>query len=143
MANALYAAGKTALETAGINLSSDTIKALLVDTDNADSSKKYVVNLATDAHVSDIASAKRIVAGVALSSKSVTAGVFDAADVTFAALVNGGQNIGAVVLYKDTGTESTSTLIAYLDTGAGFPATPAGTDFVVQWSNGPNKIFSL
>ena len=49
----------------------------------------------------------------------------------------------AVVLYKDTGTESTSPLIAFIDSGTGLP-TPAGVNsIIVRWDNGSNKIFKL
>ena len=69
-------------------------------------------------------------------------GVCDAADITFTGLTNA-PTVEAIVLYKDTGTEATSTLIAYIDTGTGLP-TPAGVNSIaVSWDNGANKIFKL
>ena len=42
------------------------------------------------------------------------------------------------------GTESTSNLIAYMDTGmTGLPVTPNGGDITVQWANTSNRIFKL
>ena len=48
-----------------------------------------------------------------------------------------------MILYKHTGVESTSRLIAYIDTGVGMPFTPSGADYLVVWDDGANKIFKL
>jgi hypothetical protein len=45
--------------------------------------------------------------------------------------------------YKDTGTESTSLLIFYIDTATGLPCTPNGGNITVAWDSGANKIFKL
>jgi hypothetical protein len=134
MANALYAKGKEALLSAGIDFVNNTIKATLVDL--AD----YTVNLATDDAIADVPAGARV-ATVTLSSKTVTNGVFDAADSTFTAV--SGDPSEALVIWKDTGTEATSTLIAYIDTATGLPVTPNGTNIPVTWDNGANKIFAL
>jgi len=47
------------------------------------------------------------------------------------------------VIYKDTGVDGTSPLIAYVDTITGFPLATNGGDITVQWDNGTYKIFSL
>lgn len=126
MANSLYTAAKAALLNAGINLGSDTIKALPID------AGQYTVDLAADDNLNDIPSDARSASAVALSGKSTTGGVFDASDVTFPAVTDGNV-ISAIVIYKHTGTESTSKLIAYCPTGAGLPQTADGTDLTVQW----------
>jgi hypothetical protein len=77
-----------------------------------------------------------------LTSPTVTAGVFDAADVTFTA-VTAGSTCEGVVIYKDTGVAGTSPLIAYIDTITGFPLATNGGDITVQWDAGTYKIFSL
>jgi len=77
-----------------------------------------------------------------LASKTVTLGVFDAADITFTA-VTAGSTVKAVVLYKDTGVNSTSPLIAYIDTITGFPLATNGGDISIVWDSGANKIFAL
>lgn len=99
-----------------------------------------VVNLTLSDNLDDV-SACRIGTDVALASKTVTNGVADAADVTFSAV--SGATVEAIILYKDTGTESTSRLIALIDTATGLPVTPNGGDIVVAWDNGANKIFKL
>jgi len=134
MANALYAKGKEKILSGSIDLTTATIKAALL-------SSSYTANLSTDEFWSGI-SANVLNTPQTLGSKSVTAGVFDAADVTFTA-VTSGATINAIVIYKDTGTASTSPLIAYIDTITGFPLATNGGDITVTWDNGSYKIFSL
>ena len=136
MANALYAKGKEKLlsSTNAVSLDTDTIKVALV-------SNAYAQNLTTDEWYTSISSH---VLGTpqTLASKTITNGVFDAADVTFSAVTAGSTSEG-VVIYKDTGTPSTSALIAYIDTITGFPLATNGGDITIQWDNGAYKIFSL
>lgn len=134
MANALYAKGKEKILSGSINFSSDTIKAALL-------SSAYTANLSTDEFWSGI-SANLLNTAQTLGSKGVTAGVFDAADVTFTA-VTSGATAKAIVIYKDTGTASTSPLLAYIDTITGFPLATNGGDITITWDNGSYKIFSL
>ena len=134
MANALYGLGKQKLLTAAINLSSDTIKAALVNT-------SYTPNLATDEFHSTIST---YILGTpqTLGSKTVTLGVFDAADVTYSAVAGGSTALG-VALYKDTGVSGTSPLLALIDTITGFPLATNGGDIQIVWDSGAYKIFSL
>ena len=67
--------------------------------------------------------------------------LFRSNDVTFTSVT--GASIEAIVLYKDTGTDATSPLIAFIDTATGLPITPNGGDIIVTWDNGANKIFKL
>jgi hypothetical protein len=54
-------------------------------------------------------------------------GSFDSDDPTFTGV--SGASIEAIVLYVHTGTDSTSRLIMYQDTGVtGLPLTPNGSD---------------
>ena len=77
-----------------------------------------------------------------LASKTVTLGVFDAADITFTA-VTSGSTAKAVVIWKDTGLSSSSPLLAYIDTLTGFPLATNGGDIQIIWDSGANKIFAL
>lgn len=135
MANALYDLGREAFLTGSISWTSDDIKVVLVDTND------YTVNLTTHQYLSDIAVGARVATSSNLSSKTATLGVADAADVTFADVT--GDQSEAIVIYKDTGTASTSPLLAYIDTSTGLPITPNGADIIITWSNGSNKIFKL
>ncbi|MDI3512625.1 MAG: hypothetical protein PWQ61_3392 [Betaproteobacteria bacterium] len=134
MANALYGKGKEKLLTAAINISSDTIKAALV-------SSAYTPNLATDEFYTTI-SGSVLNTPQTLASKTITLGVVDAADILYTA-VTSGATAKAVVLYKDTGTGSTSALLAYIDTITGFPLATNGGDITITWDSGANKIFAL
>lgn len=135
MTNALYSKGREAFLNGGINWVSDDIRIILID------SASYTVNLATHNWLSDVAAPARIAVSGSLSAKTSTAGVANAAAVTFTA-VTGAQS-EALIIYKHTGTESTSNLIAYIDTATGLPVTPSGGNITVTWDSGVNKIFRL
>jgi hypothetical protein len=134
MANILYNKARQRFLEGSINWNTDTIKAVLVD------AGAYTVN-AADEFYSSIAGGARISASVALASKTTTDGAADAADTTFIAV--SGTSIEAIVIFKDTGSDATSPLIAYIDSGTGLPITPNGGDIIVNWDNGTNKIFRV
>ena len=137
MSTALYDLGRQAFLEGSIAILTDNIKAVLVNIAGG----HYTVNLATDQFLSAIASGDRVATSANLSSKTSTAGVFDAADVTWSAV--SGSACGAIVLYKDTGVAGTSPLIAYIDNATGLPVTPSGGDITIAWDNGSNRIFKL
>ena len=136
MANALYGLGKQAILNKEIDLDTDTIKAILLNS-------SYVPNLVTDQFLSGVTTYR--VTGTtdqALTTKSVTLGVFDADDVTFTAVASG-STAKYVGLYRDSGSAATSQLIALFDTITNFPVTTNGGNITVQWDNGAYKIFAL
>ena len=135
MANALYDLGREAFLDGDISWGTDTIKVILVDTGT------YTVDLAAHDHLDDIPAGARVATSDALASKTVASGVADAADITLSTV--SGNTVEAVVIYQDTGVESTSKLIAYIDTATNLPVTPNGGDITIQWDNGANKIFKL
>ena len=133
MANKLYPKAREKMMTALLNLSTDTIKVILL-------SDAYTYS---DSHefLSDV-SAARLGTDQTLASKSVTHGAFDTTDSVFAALV-AGSNAKFAVIYKDTGVAGTSSLIFYGDTVTGLPMATNGGDITLQWDNGSYKIFAL
>lgn len=133
--NTLYDFGREGFLTAQIDWSVNTIRAVLIDT------TRYVVNLATHHWLSDIPSSAIVATSGPLASKTTIAGVAGAADLTFSAV--SGQPCEALVLYRDTGNAATSRLIAYLTSAVGLPVSPTGTDIVIQWDTGANKVFKL
>ncbi len=135
MANTLYDEARRLFLEAGINWLTDDIKAILVDAGS------YTPNFGTHQNLSDIGQSARVTPGVLLTGKATTGGAADANDVTFSAV--SGPSIEAIVLYRDSGSDATSNLIAWLDTATGLPITPNGGDIIVTWDNGPNKIFRL
>jgi hypothetical protein len=136
MANAIYPKTKEAwLNAAGPDMNTDDIRAILVDL--AD----YTYNAAHD-FLDDVPAAARVAVSNSLDNPTITNGVFDADNETWGAVA--GDPCEAVILYKHTGVEGTSQLIAYFDTFAsGMPVTPNGGDITVQWSDGASKIFAL
>ena len=135
MANALFDKARQRFLEGQFNWNTDTIKAVLVDTGT------YTVNLSAHEFLSDIGTGARISTSGAFTGKTTTGGAADANDVTFTSVT--GASIEAIVLYKDTGTDATSPLIAFIDTATGLPITPNGGDIIVTWDNGANKIFKL
>lgn len=137
MANRLYAKGRQGFLDGSIDWDTDNIKVVLIDV--AD----YTVNDATHDNLDDIPAAARVATSGNLASKTVTDGVADAADVTLTAVT--GDPSEALGIYKDTGVESTSRLIAYIDTVASgaLSVTPNGGNIDIAWDNGANKIFKL
>lgn len=133
MTSALYPNFKKLLIQGDIDLLVDTIKAVLVD--GAD----YTYSAAHD-NLDDVPSGARVGTGTLASKTSdqPSAGVFDAADTVLSAVTGDPSEI--VILYKDSGTESTSPLIAYID---GLSVTPNGGDITIQWSSGASRIFAL
>lgn len=120
MANTLYDSARQGFLEAQINWLTDTIKALLVDAGS------YTPNTQTHQFLADINFSSRIAGPVTLTSKTTTGGAADAADCTFTSV--SGASIEMIVIYKDTGTEATSPLIAMIDTATGLPITPNGGD---------------
>jgi hypothetical protein len=135
MANAIYPKAKEQMLQGGINLSSATVKVVLLDT--ADE----VYNSADDFY-DDITGAGVIGTAQTLANKTFTNGVFDADDVTFTGV--SGDQAEAILIYIDTGSAATSRLIAFLDTGyTNLPVTPNSGNITIQWDSGANKIFAL
>ena len=135
MANTLFDAARQRFLEAQINWLTDTMKVILVDTG------AYTPQTAVHQYLSDVSMSARIAGPVSLTSKTTTGGAADAADVTFTSV--SGSSIEAIIIYSDTGTESTSPLIAFIDTATGLPITPNGGDIIVTWDNGVNKIFKV
>ena len=133
MANAGFTAYRNLVWTAGPDINAGTIKAMFVD--HADDTP--VTGGATpDDFINDIASAARVPAIAScptLGTKTFTAGVFDAADTVFSSLT--GDQSESMILFRDTGVESTSNLLLYWDTASGLPITPNGANVTVVWSS--------
>lgn len=135
MANALYDKGREGFLDGSIDWDTQLIKVILVD------AADYTVNLATHEDLADVPAGAREATSAGFASKTVTAGVADAADITFSAVT--GDVCEALIIYYDSTVEATSRLIAYIDSATGLPVTPNGGDITVQWDSGANKIFKL
>jgi ApbE superfamily uncharacterized protein (UPF0280 family) len=135
MANALYDLGREGFLGGDIAWDTDNIKVVLLDMTD------YTPNLATDQFLSDVPVGARVATSSNLTTKTISSGVADAADVVFSSVT--GDECEYVGIYQDTGVEASSRLIALIDTATGLPVTPNGGDITVQWDNGVDKIFKL
>lgn len=135
MANSLFDKGRENFLGGDADWDANAIKLVFVD--HADDTPM----VATDDALDDILAAARVATSGAFVNKTKTNGVADADDVTLTAV--SGDSFESIVIYKDTGVEATSLLIAYIDTATGLPFTPSGSDITVQWDNGANRIFKL
>lgn len=129
MASGPYLAGLEGL-LGSINLSSDTIKIAAVSTSYTFANSETSMTTA---------GGTRIGTDQTLGSKTITNGVFDAADATWTA-VAGGSTIGGFVVYKFVTNDAGSTPILFIDTT---DTATNGGDIVLQFDSGTNKIFKL
>lgn len=146
MANVLYDKGREAFAGAQVDWDTDDIRAILVRTvagGGAGGNAVYSANTTTDQFLSTIPNNVYCrLSTVQLSGLTLVDGVCDAADAVWPSVPTGdaAQNI---IIYKHTGVEGTSRLIARIDTATGLPVTPNGANVTSQWDNGANKIFKL
>lgn len=131
MANALYPTFLGALGRGEIDLESDTLQIILVDTDD------YTYDDAHDT-LSDVPAGARVATGTLSSVTWSADGTLDAADPTLSAVT--GDVSEAFIIYDQTADQ----LIAYIDTDGASSAisfTPNGGDLTVELN--ANGIFSL
>lgn len=142
MASALWDPGREGFLDGTIDWDTAVIKCALVRGYTFSASHKFV---------SDVTGAggTLVATSAALTSKTVTSGVADAADVTFASVASGAA-IPALIIFQSSavtgGADVAATaqrLIAYIDTATGLPVTPNGQNITVAFDSGANRIFKL
>lgn len=129
MANLSYPKYRQALMDNGVDIKDSTIKGVLIDTG------AYTYSAAHD-FLDDVPSAARIGTPQTLQNKTITNGVLDADDITFSNVTAGtgsAATVEALLLYRDTGTEATSELIALYDTVSGLPLALNGSSVKITW----------
>lgn len=136
MANGLYDGGRSDLARANIDWINDDIKVMIVDIN------EYTIDLTSDNFLEDVPSDARIAIATLTGTSEDGTGICDADDTTFPS-VAAGQDIGAVILYKNTGFENSSRLIAAYDSAVNLPAVSDGTDVIIQWPETADKLFKL
>lgn len=126
MANAFYDSARHDYPAGADPWISGTVKATLVNAG-------YTYN---SGHSNLAALGANILSGITdqtLAGKTISGGGTVAANsVTFAGLT-AAQTLKAIVLYQDLGG-GTTRLIAYFDSGTGFPLTTTGADVTVDWN---------
>jgi hypothetical protein len=136
MANFVYKKAKEAMLSGDIDLVSNNLKLLLLNS-------SYVPNQNTDNFVSNINSSYIKARSPIFSRVTINSGVLDADDVVVSNYP--GDAFNAVAIYQDSGSDQTSILIAYIDTSEGLPfsGVNTNTNITIAWSNTLNKILSL
>ena len=129
MASAVYPLARASFLSAEINIPTDNLKVILLNTN-------YTYS-ASHQFFSDLTGS--IAVSGNLGTKVVTNGTFNAANVTISS-VAGGSTIAALAGYQDTGVAGTSRLIWFND---GFSQLTNGGAIVVTWDTGSNKIFVI
>lgn len=126
MASQLYAKGAGHMLAGDVDFDAATMKILF-----------YAGSFtSTDEFVSDLTGASIIARSGALAGKTTTGGVFDANDITITAV--SGSAFTHVILYKDTGLDSSSILVAIFDVTS---FTPSGADVNVVFN--ASGLFSI
>ena len=113
-------------KTTQVDVDSDTLKILFY-------AGTYV---STHEFVSDLTGASIVARSGALTGVTLSNGVVDANDITITAV--SGSAFTHVILYKDTGSDATSVLIANFDVST---FTPTGGDITVVWN--ASGLFSI
>lgn len=133
MASLIYNSAKKKLMDGSIDLDSDTIKAALV-------TSSYTPDI--DAHdffddiTNEVSGTGYTAGGITLTNKSITVdntndrAVFDADDISWAASTITARR---VIIYKSTGTASTSPVIAVVDLGT--DQSSSASTLKIQWDS--------
>jgi hypothetical protein len=140
MANTVFNTAREGFLSGEIDWDTAVIKAALV--------RGYTV-AASHKFVSDVTGASGVLAATsaALTSKTVTSGTADAADVTFTAPAANGSNHSILVFQSSAvtgGADVAATaqrVICWLDTGTLLPITLNGGDVTVAWN--ASGIFTI
>ncbi len=134
MSNQMYDPGREGFLDGSIDWDTDDVRAMLVlSAYTFSAAHRYVSDLGSNTNGRS----------AALTGKTVTSGVADAADTSL--LATAATASKAIVVYKYNAADASARLIAYIDTPtAGLPFTPsAGQTVNVAWDSGANRIFKL
>ena len=132
----LYPSAKEKFLTGQLDLMSMLIRVVLIDPDFYAESRSHE-------YLSDIPFPGKIAYSEPLEGKSVKGGVFDADDAIFYNMPC--EPGDTLVIYHDTGDDSTSDLIAYMD-NLGLlspPVVPASRRLVISWDDTGPRIFKI
>lgn len=140
MANAVFPKALEGFLKGAIDLDTAVIKASLVRGYTYTSTHEFVSDVVATGTINGTSAA--------LSSVTVTNGVFDAADTTITTTASA-SNHGLLIFQSSAVTggadvaQNAQRVIAYYDTGTGLPIQPGTGDVAVTFDNGTNKILKI
>jgi len=117
-----------------LNWLSDPIYAILLNT-------AYYTASPAHSSLADVQAEAFVTSSNVLTGRTADGGVADADNPSFPA--TSGPIIRALILVRDGGTAIQSKLIAYIDSAQNLPFTPNGNPIILEWDDGPNRIFAL
>lgn len=106
MANVVFAKAKESILEGEIDVTSDQLKVLIIDSG-------YTPNINSDRFVSDVPVNSIKYRSQSLINVTNVLGVVDAEDLVISNYP--GNAFNAIIIYKDTGSDQTSPLIAYIN----------------------------
>ena len=126
MSNNVYEKARNAFLTGQLDwVTDDMTVALIVDTYTPDEvNHEFLSDLPTDAIVAS---------QIATNRQTDGQGTALADDTVFTAVT--GDTIGGLVIYKDTGTDSSSRLVAFVFNHPALPISPNGEDIAIEWDD--------
>ena len=136
MANFVYKKAKESLLNGEFNLSSNSLKVLLID------KSLYTPNENSDQYISDIPAGAIKKRSNSMTNVITSLGVLDGDNVS----INdySGEGFSAMVLYQRS-SDSNSKLIFFIDTSSGLPfaGSNSNTPVTIIWSDSNTKILSI
>lgn len=137
MANFFYPKAKESLFKGQIDIISNQIKILLIDT------SLYAPSVNTDTFVSDIPPLAIKDRSDPVQNVNINLGIVDADDVIIADYP--GHPFSGLIGYQVGSSDSSSRLLFHIDTAVGLPFTGASSTspVTIVWNNEINKIISL
>jgi hypothetical protein len=137
MANFVYKKAKESLLNGEFNLSSNSLKVLLID------KSLYTPNEDADRYISDIPASAIKKRSNSMTNVVSSLGVLDADNVSISDY--NGQYFDGIVLYQSGSSDSNSKLIFFIDTSSGLPFAGSNSDTPVTiiWSDSNTKILSI
>jgi len=138
MASLVFNVGKTVIADGTVDLLTDVLRVMLVDSTYVPDADDAHIGIASGARAAELSGSGYVADGELLSNRAVNqddgndrAEFDDTADMTWTGIDAG--TAAAAVIYLDSGTDSTSWPICYIDTG-GFPVVTNGGDLTIQWN---------
>lgn len=141
MTNAYFTSAVEGFIAGEIDLDTAVIKAAFVRSYTFSAAHKFVSDVTTAGGVLNGTSA-------ALTTKTITGGVFDADDTTASTTANA-TNHGILLFQSSAVTggadvaTSAQRVIAYYDTGTGLPIQPGTGSTPITWDNTTNRILKV